>query len=208
MTNLTLVLGDLVEQHAEALVNPANSQLLGGSPDSVDGQIHARAGRALTKECRELRETRYGRGLATGQSAATTAGRLQALWVIHTVGPHWDRYDDRSSLLASCYRTSLEVAAELGARTVAVPAVSTGNHRWPLDDAARIAVRTVRETLTAWETTGKARGQGKAQGQRQAEDLRRRARAAGARTLEEVRFVLFNQRTYTAFETAMAALEG
>ncbi|MFJ1576955.1 MULTISPECIES: macro domain-containing protein [unclassified Streptomyces] len=201
MTNLTLVLGDLLEQRAEALVNAANSQLVGGSRDSVDGLIHARAGRALTKACGELRETRYGRGLATGQSAATTAGRLQALWVIHTVGPRWDRYDDRSSLLASCYRTSLEVAAELGARTVAMPAISTGNHRWPLDDAARIAVRTVRETLAAWETMEKAQGPGKAA------DLRTRARVAGARTIEEVRFVLFNQRAYTAFETAMATLE-
>ncbi|MFJ9031371.1 O-acetyl-ADP-ribose deacetylase [Streptomyces sp. NPDC102274] len=189
MTNLTLVLGDLTDQRADALVNPANSGLVGGSPGSVDGTIHARAGRALTKACRELRETRYSHGLATGQSAATTAGRLQALWVIHTVGPHWDRYDDRSSLLASCYRTSLEVAAELGARTVALPAISTGIHQWPLDHAARIAVRTVRETLAAWETAEKPE------------------RRAAAGTIEEVRFVLFNRRTYTAFQTATAARE-
>ncbi|WP_326810364.1 O-acetyl-ADP-ribose deacetylase [Streptomyces scopuliridis] len=189
MTDLTLVLGDLADQHADALVNAANSWLLGGG--GVDGAIHARAGHALTEACRELRASQYGRGLATGQSVATTAGRLQALWVIHTVGPRWDRYDDRSSLLASCYRTSLEVAAELGARTVALLAISTGTHRWPLDDAARIAVRTVRETLASWaeSQTGERRG-------------------AGEGTIEEVRFVLFNQRTYTAFETAMAALDG
>ncbi|MFE3138075.1 O-acetyl-ADP-ribose deacetylase [Streptomyces scopuliridis] len=187
MTNLTLVLGDIADQRADALVNAANSWLLGGA--GVDGAIHARAGRALTNACRELRESRYGRGLATGQSVATTAGRLHALWVIHTVGPHWDRHDDRSSLLASCYRTALEVAAELGARTVALPAISTGIHRWPLDDGARIAVRTVRETLASWETTG------------------RQGVKAGARTIEEVRFVLLNQQAYAAFETAMAALD-
>ncbi|MFE4533534.1 O-acetyl-ADP-ribose deacetylase [Streptomyces scopuliridis] len=190
MTHLTLVLGDIADQHADALVNAANSWLLSGG--GVDGAIHARAGRALTEACRELRASQYGRGLATGQSVATTAGRLHALWVIHTVGPRWDRHDNRSSLLASCYRTSLEVAAELGARTVALPAISTGTHRWPMDDAARIAVRTVRETLASWEKSRKAPGQ----------------REAGEGTIEEVRFVLFTQRAYTAFETAMAALDG
>ncbi|MGW6602794.1 O-acetyl-ADP-ribose deacetylase [Streptomyces sp. NPDC055036] len=193
VTKLTLVLGDIAYQRADALVNAANSGLLGGS--GVDGALHARAGRALTNACRELRESKYGRGVATGQSVATTAGRLQARWVIHTVGPHWVRYDDRSSLLASCYRTSLEVAAELGARTIALPAVSTGTHRWPLNDAARIAVRTVRETLAAWETTG-------------ASERRSGEGSAGGRSFEEVRFVLFEQRAYKAFETALAITDG
>ncbi|MEV6418404.1 O-acetyl-ADP-ribose deacetylase [Streptomyces sp. NPDC051662] len=192
MTKLTLVLGDISYQRADALVNAANSGLLGGS--GVDGALHARAGQALTNACSELRESKYGRGVATGQSVATTAGHLQARWVIHTVGPHWVRYDDRSSLLASCYRTSLEVAAELGARTIALPAVSAGTHRWPLDDAARIAVRTVRETLAAWETT-ETTG---------ASERRAGEGIAGRRPFEEVRFVLFEQRVYRAFETALA----
>ncbi|MFE4370326.1 O-acetyl-ADP-ribose deacetylase [Streptomyces sp. NPDC056835] len=193
MTKLTLVLGDITHQRVDALVNAANFTLLGGS-SGVDRAIHAGAGPALTLACRELRASRYSRGLATGQSVATTAGRLQARWVIHTVGPRWDRYDDRSSLLASCYRTSLEVAAELGARTVALPAVSTGNLRWPLDDGARIAVRTVKETLAARETT-------KAPANRAGEGR------AGGQTFEEVRFVLFELRAHAAFETALAALD-
>lgn len=149
MTTITLVQGDITRQSADAIVNAANSSLLGGG--GVDGAIHRRGGGAILEECRALRASRYGKGLPTGQAVATTAGALDARWVIHTVGPVWSATEDRSELLASCYRESLKVADELGARTVAFPAVSTGVYRWPMDDAARIAVETVRATPTSVE---------------------------------------------------------
>ncbi|EFL23591.1 histone macro-H2A1-related protein [Streptomyces himastatinicus ATCC 53653] len=149
MTTLTLVQGDITAQHVDALVNAANSSLLGGG--GVDGAIHRRGGPEILDACRDLRASQYGKGLPTGRAVATTAGRLDARWVIHTVGPVWSATEDRSGLLASCYRESLRVADELGARTVAFPAISTGVYRWPMDDAARIAVETVRATDTAVE---------------------------------------------------------
>lgn len=141
--SITLVHGDITEQHADALVNAANSSLLGGG--GVDGAIHRKGGPAILDACRDLRASRYGKGLPTGQAVATTAGRLHAEHVIHTVGPVWSREEDRSALLVSCYRESLRVAAGLGARSVVFPAISTGVYGWPMDDGARIAVRTVRE---------------------------------------------------------------
>ncbi|MET9143471.1 O-acetyl-ADP-ribose deacetylase [Streptomyces sp. NPDC004042] len=144
---LVLVRGDITRQSADALVNAANSSLLGGG--GVDGAIHRRGGPAVLEECRALRASRYGRGLPTGQAVATTAGALDARWVIHTVGPVYQGPGSDPALLASCYRESLRVADELGARTVAFPAISTGVYRWPLDDAARVAVETVRGTRTA-----------------------------------------------------------
>ncbi|MFF9350423.1 O-acetyl-ADP-ribose deacetylase [Streptomyces sp. NPDC014734] len=141
--SVTLVRGDISRQVADVIVNAANSSLLGGG--GVDGAIHRRGGVDILAACRELRASRYGRGLPTGQAVATTAGRLDARWVVHTVGPVWSSVEDRSALLASCYRESLRVAAELGARTVAFPAISTGIYGWPMDDGARIAVRTVLE---------------------------------------------------------------
>ncbi|NED72707.1 O-acetyl-ADP-ribose deacetylase [Streptomyces sp. BBFR109] len=161
---ITLVQGDITRQRADALVNAANSSLLGGG--GVDGAIHRRGGPAILAECRALRASRYGKGLPTGQAVATTAGELDARWVIHTVGPVWSASEDRSELLASCHREALRVADELGARTIAFPAISTGVYRWPMDDAARIAVETVRNTPTA---------------------------------VEEVRFVLFDERAHAAF---------
>ncbi|GAA2889691.1 O-acetyl-ADP-ribose deacetylase [Streptomyces mexicanus] len=146
---IRLVQGDITRQHADAIVNAANSSLLGGG--GVDGAIHRRGGPAILKECRALRTSRYGKGLPTGQAVATTAGELDARWVIHTVGPVHSATEDRSHLLASCYRASLRVADDLGARTVAFPAISTGVYRWPLPDAARIAVTTVRATDTRVE---------------------------------------------------------
>ncbi len=134
----------------------------------MDGAIHRRGGPAILDECRALRASRYGRGLPTGQAVATTAGELDARWVIHTVGPVFADSEDRSELLASCYREALRVADGLGARSVAFPAVSTGVYRWPIQDAARIAVETVRSTDTA---------------------------------VEEIRFVLFDERAYEAFAT-------
>ncbi|MFE7855019.1 O-acetyl-ADP-ribose deacetylase [Streptomyces sp. NPDC057403] len=149
MTSITLVRGDITQESVDAVVNAANSSLLGGG--GVDGAIHRRGGPEILEACRRLRASHYGKGLPTGWAVATTAGRLDARWVIHTVGPVWSATEDRSDLLASCYRESLRVADELGARTVAFPAISTGVYRWPMDDAARIAVETVRATATGVE---------------------------------------------------------
>ncbi|NUT09293.1 MAG: O-acetyl-ADP-ribose deacetylase [Nonomuraea sp.] len=147
--DITLEQGDITEQRADAIVNAANSSLLGGG--GVDGAIHRRGGPEILEECRRLRASHYGKGLPTGQAVATTAGRLPARWVIHTVGPVHSRSEDRSELLASCHRESLRVADELGARSVAFPAISTGIYGWPLDDAARIAVAAVRDAETSVE---------------------------------------------------------
>lgn len=144
---IVLVRGDITDQHADAIVNAANSSLLGGG--GVDGAIHRRGGPEILAACRALRASHYGKGLATGRAVATTAGRLHAEHVIHTVGPVFSREEDRSELLASCYRESLRVADEVGARTVAFPAVSAGIYGWPLDDAARIAIGTVRAAGTS-----------------------------------------------------------
>ncbi|MGW2667827.1 O-acetyl-ADP-ribose deacetylase [Streptomyces sp. NPDC001272] len=149
MVRITLVQGDITAVTADAVVNAANSSLLGGG--GVDGAIHRRGGLEILAACEDLRRSHYGKGLATGQAVATTAGRLPARHVIHTVGPVWSRQEDRSELLASCYRESLRVADELGARTVAFPALSTGIYGWPMDDGARIAIDTVRTTPTQVE---------------------------------------------------------
>ncbi|MFD5910496.1 O-acetyl-ADP-ribose deacetylase [Streptomyces massasporeus] len=164
MTAIELVRGDITRESVDAIVNAANSSLLGGG--GVDGAIHRRGGPAILADCRRLRAAHLGKGLPTGQAVATTAGDLDARWVVHTVGPVFSATEDRSGLLASCYRESLRVAGELGARTVAFPAISTGVYGWPMDDGARIAVETVRAADTS---------------------------------VEEVRFVLFDERAYEAF---------
>ncbi|RKS71205.1 O-acetyl-ADP-ribose deacetylase (regulator of RNase III) [Actinomadura pelletieri DSM 43383] len=143
---ITLVRGDITEQNVDAVVNAANSSLLGGG--GVDGAIHRKGGPEILDDCRKLRAEQYGGGLPTGQAVATTAGRLPAKWVIHTVGPVYSASGDRSDQLASCYRESLRVADELGVESIAFPAVSAGVYGWPVDDAARIAVDTVRSTPT------------------------------------------------------------
>lgn len=163
--DITLVQGDITAQEVDAVVNAANSSLLGGG--GVDGAIHLRGGPAILEACRALRADRLHDGLRAGQAVATTAGKLPARWVIHTVGPVFSKGEDRSAVLASAYRESLRVAEELGAATVAFPAVSAGVFGWPLDDAARIAVET--------------------------------ARAHDPVSVQEVRFVLFNQQAYEAF---------
>lgn len=136
--------GDITQTEADAVVNAANSTLLGGG--GVDGAIHRRGGKEILAECRRLRETQLPDGLPAGQAIPTTAGNLPARWVIHTVGPVWAKTIDKSETLASCYRESLRVAKELGAQTVAFPAISAGIYGWPMDDAARIAVQTCRDT--------------------------------------------------------------
>jgi O-acetyl-ADP-ribose deacetylase (regulator of RNase III) len=141
---IVLVRGDITEQDVDVVVNAANSGLMGGG--GVDGAILRAGGDAQLAARRELRD-RVG-SLPTGQAAATVAGDMSARWVVHVVGPVWRANDDRSHLLASCYREAFRVADELAARTVAFPAVSAGIYGWPMASAADIAVRTVRSTET------------------------------------------------------------
>ena len=141
-----LLEGDITKQEVDAIVNAANGSLMGGG--GVDGAIHRAGGPAILAECREIRRTTYPDGLPTGMAVATTAGNLPARWVVHTVGPVYARSEDRSGLLASCHTESLRVADELGARTLAFPAISTGVYGYPLDEAAPVAVRAVRGAET------------------------------------------------------------
>jgi O-acetyl-ADP-ribose deacetylase (regulator of RNase III) len=143
---ITLKVGDITSEHADAIVNAANSSMLGGG--GVDGAIHRRGGPAILAECRALRTSVYPDGLPPGQAAVTGAGDLPARWVIHTVGPVYSPREDRSATLASCYSSALAAADEIGARTVAFPAVSAGIYGWPAHDAARIALSTVSQAHT------------------------------------------------------------
>jgi O-acetyl-ADP-ribose deacetylase (regulator of RNase III) len=135
--------GDITSQAVDAIVNAANSSLLGGG--GVDGAIHRAAGPGLLAECRELRRTTLPDGLPVGRAVATGAGDLAARWVIHTVGPNRHAGETEPALLASCFTSSLAEAARVGARSLAAPAVSAGVYGWDVHDVARIAVAAVRQ---------------------------------------------------------------
>ncbi len=137
-----LVHGDITGQRVDAIVNAANSSLLGGG--GVDGAIHRKGGPAILAECRALRASDYQSGLPTGQAVATTAGNLPARWVIHTAGPVYSRSEDRSALLRDCYANALRVADELGVASVAFPLISSGIYGWPVEDAVRQALTVLR----------------------------------------------------------------
>jgi len=139
--SIDAVLGDLTTEPADALVNAANSSLLGGG--GVDGALHAAAGPALLAACRKVRAEQWPDGLPVGDAVATPAGALPARWVIHTVGPNRNAGQTDERLLASCYTRSLDVAEQLGARTVAFPAVGAGVYGWDAQTAARVAVGAV-----------------------------------------------------------------
>jgi O-acetyl-ADP-ribose deacetylase (regulator of RNase III) len=140
------VLGDITTERVDAIVNAANSSLLGGG--GVDGAIHRRGGPEILAACQELRRGHLGGGLPVGQAVATTAGRLPARWVIHTVGPVYNADRDRSGELRACYTSSLAVADELGAATVAFPLISAGIYRWPAEDAIAQALTALRTAAT------------------------------------------------------------
>lgn len=172
MPHIVLAMGDITRQDVDAIVNAANSSLMGGG--GVDGAIHRAGGPAILEDCKRIRQEQYPDGLPTGEAVATVAGNLAARWVVHTVGPVYAKSEDRSALLASCHTASLRVADELGAKTVAFPAISTGVYGYPVEDAAAVAVPAV----------------------------------ARARTnVEEVRFVLFDNRAFKVFESALATFE-
>jgi O-acetyl-ADP-ribose deacetylase len=165
---ITLARGDITDQHVDAVVNAANSSLLGGG--GVDGAIHRKGGPAILEACKEVRRKRFPDGLPTGRAVATTAGELPSRWVIHTVGPVYDRVDEPARLLAACHAEALHVADELGAKTVAFPAISTGVFGYPLEEAASVAVDAVRDARTS---------------------------------VDEVRFVLFDDEAFDAFRRAL-----
>ena len=142
---ITLVEGDITTQEVDAVVNAANSRMRGGG--GVDGAIHRAGGPAVLEDCKQ----RFPDGLATGDAGWTTAGEMPARWVIHVVGPNYRAGQTDRSLLTSCYARALEVADELGARTVAFPLVSAGIYGWPLDDAVDAAVATLRDAQTQVE---------------------------------------------------------
>ncbi len=167
---LELVIGDITQQQVDAIANAANAALRGGG--GVDGAIHRAAGTELISELRR----RYPNGTPTGTAVETSAGRLQAHWVLHAVGPIWSGgRRGEAEQLASAYQSCLDLCDQLGARSVAFPAISLGIYGYPLDEGARIAVETVAAHLR------------------------------GETSLELARFVL-RRDTYSAFEAALAAL--
>jgi O-acetyl-ADP-ribose deacetylase len=167
---ITLHLGDITtDRDADAIVNAANSSLLGGG--GVDGAIHRAAGPALLDECRLLG------GCHTGDAKITGAGQLPASHVIHAVGPVWHGGDQgEAELLASCYRRAIELAAENGCRRVAFPAISTGVYRYPLEQAAHVALTTTTEAI------------------------------ADHAAVDEARFWLFDQRSHDTFASVLDRL--
>jgi len=145
-TTVRLVRGDITEMETDAIVNAANSSLMGGG--GVDGAIHRKGGPKILEECKKIRATQWPKGLPTGKAAITSAGNLKARYVIHTVGPVW-RGGNRGEpeLLAQAYQNSLRMAVSNGLKTVAFPAISTGAYGYPIGDASRIALKAVKDFL-------------------------------------------------------------
>ena len=173
---IDLVRGDITKQTVDAIVNAANTGLVGGG--GVDGAIHRAGGAAIMAECDRLRDRTSGTPCPTGSAVKTTAGRLNAKAVIHTAGPRWrDGNHGEAAALASCYRSCLEIAAANGYRTVAFPSISTGIYGYPIEQAAGVALGTVRAFL-----------------------------AEKPDVFEVVRFVLFSPGDLKVYEIALAAL--
>ena len=143
---VVVVVGDITQQDVDAIVNAANSSLLGGA--GVDGAIHRAGGPQILQECREIRRTRYPHGLPTGEAVITSGGNLRARYVIHTVGPiYGDEPERDAELLAACYRNSLTLARQHGVSSIAFPAISTGIYGYPKPEAAAVSSRAIKEFL-------------------------------------------------------------
>jgi O-acetyl-ADP-ribose deacetylase (regulator of RNase III) len=143
---VTVMVGDITRQDVEAIVNAANSSLLGGG--GVDGAIHRAGGPAILEACRDIRRTRFPQGLPTGEAVITTGGNLKALYVIHTVGPIWgEQHGKEGELLANCYHNSLTLAVEKNLSSVAFPSISTGVYGYPRAEAAEVSSRTIENFL-------------------------------------------------------------
>jgi O-acetyl-ADP-ribose deacetylase (regulator of RNase III) len=143
---LQLIKGDITDVEADAIVNAANSSLMGGG--GVDGQIHRKGGSKILEECKRIRATEWPDGLPTGKAVITSGGNLKAKHVIHTVGPVWlGGFHVEAELLKQAYKNSLRLAVAKGLKTIAFPSISTGAYGYPIEDASGIAVRTVKEFL-------------------------------------------------------------
>jgi O-acetyl-ADP-ribose deacetylase (regulator of RNase III) len=143
---IVVKVGDITKENVDAIVNAANGSLMGGG--GVDGAIHRAGGPAIKEQCGEIRRTRYPGGLPTGQAVLTTAGKMTARHVIHTVGPvYGGGGGEKAALLAACYRNSLALAAKEGIGTIAFPAISTGIYGYPLQEAAQASSRAIEELL-------------------------------------------------------------
>ena len=141
-----VVVNDITRQRVDAVVNAANSTLLGGG--GVDGAIHRAGGAAILEECQQLRRIRYPKGLPTGEVALTTGGHLAASCVIHTVGPVWGRHEGKEAgLLAACYKNSLALAVEQGLASIAFPSISTGAYSYPRAEAAAVSSQAIKDFL-------------------------------------------------------------
>ncbi|MGD0407197.1 MAG: O-acetyl-ADP-ribose deacetylase [Candidatus Bathyarchaeia archaeon] len=173
---LQLIKGDITDVETDAIVNAANSSLMGGG--GVDGAIHRKGGSKILEECKRIRATEWPDGLPTGKAVITSGGNLKAKHVIHTVGPVWlGGFHVEAELLKQAYKNSLRLAVAKGLKTIAFPSISTGAYGYPIEDASRIAVRTVKEFL-------------------EKEDK-----------LEKVIFVLFSERDFEIYlETAKSIL--
>jgi len=146
MDKIIIKTGDITKENVCAIVNAANSSLMGGG--GVDGAIHRAGGSQILEACRKIRKEQYPDGLSTGEAVATTAGNLQAKYVIHTVGPIYHLCADNCALLlASCYINALKIAVELKCNGIAFPAISTGIYGYPKEKAAHIAYETVKDFL-------------------------------------------------------------
>jgi len=145
-TNIRIVQGDIIEQETDAIVNAANSSLMGGG--GVDGAIHRKGGPKILDECKKIRETKWPKGLPTGKAVITTGGNLKARYVIHTVGPIWNEGNHgEPELLAATYINSLTLAISKGLKTIAFPSISTGAYGYPIEKASKIALRTIKDFL-------------------------------------------------------------
>jgi O-acetyl-ADP-ribose deacetylase (regulator of RNase III) len=143
-TRVRLVRGDITDQEVDAVVNAANSSLMGGG--GVDGAIHRRGGPAILEACKEIRRRQWPDGMPMGEAVITTGGRLRARYVIHTVGPVWKGGNENEpEILASCYRNSLSIAGGHAIRSIAFPSISTGAYGYPVEEASRVALRTVKD---------------------------------------------------------------